>query len=137
MFGYWATGRLRNATIPAIVMMIEITMATIGRLTKNFAIAFPRTLAGWCFLFRRPRLRISRTCLRLLVRLSREDHAGSHLLHSLDDHLFAFLQPCGDHHLPVITRPDLDRPNFRFVIRTQNSKLIVSLQVDQCPLGHY
>src|ERR1700746_3200185 len=107
-----------------MVIMIEITIATIGRLMKNFAIAFPRTLAGWWFRFRRQPSRISRICLRLLIRLSREDHSWSHLLHSFDYHLLAFLESLGDHHVPVITRSDLDRANVRFVIRTQDSELI-------------
>ena len=54
MLGYWATGRLRNATIPAIVMMIEMTIATIGRLIKNFAIAPPSFLACCRILFLQP-----------------------------------------------------------------------------------
>ena len=39
MFGYWAMGRPRMATIPTMTMMIEMTMATIGLLMKNLAMA--------------------------------------------------------------------------------------------------
>ena len=35
MSGYCATGNTRYAMIPASTMMMEITIATIGRLMKN------------------------------------------------------------------------------------------------------
>jgi hypothetical protein len=40
MSGYWAIGSPRIATMPTMTMMMEITIATIGRLTKNFAMAY-------------------------------------------------------------------------------------------------
>src|SRR6516225_93782 len=129
MFGYWATGRLRNATIPAIVMMIEMTIATIGRFIKNFAIRPPPDLARCRFLFLQPFWQISRTCLRLLVRLSSHGHARSHLLDSLDNDLFSLLQSFGDNHLAIEARSDFNRPNFRFVILAENSDLITPLQL--------
>jgi hypothetical protein len=36
MSGYWAVGSPRSDTIPTITMTIEIQIATIGRLMKNF-----------------------------------------------------------------------------------------------------
>ena len=38
MFGNWAIGNCTIATTPTITMMIEITIATMGRLMKNFDI---------------------------------------------------------------------------------------------------
>jgi hypothetical protein len=38
--GYWAIGSFLSATTPTRIMMMEITIATIGRLTKNFATAY-------------------------------------------------------------------------------------------------
>src|SRR5690606_4325766 len=35
--GYWAIGSRLKATIPKIIMTIEITIATMGRLTKKRA----------------------------------------------------------------------------------------------------
>ena len=39
MFGYWAIGRPRMATTPTMTMMMEMTMATMGRLMKNLDMA--------------------------------------------------------------------------------------------------
>ena len=44
MSGYWAMGRPRIETIPTITMMIEMTMATMGRLMKNLVMA----IASYC-----------------------------------------------------------------------------------------
>src|SRR5260221_12612270 len=130
ILGYWATGRPRNATIPAIVMMIEITIATIGRLMKNFAITPPAFLARrWLsFLFRLPGT--SRIRFRLLVGLGRHSHARPNLLDSLANDLVPFLQSLRNNHLPVKARSDFDRPNLGFVILADNSDLITALQLD-------
>src|SRR6478752_4437955 len=42
-FGNWATGRPTSVTSPTMTIMMDITMATIGRLMKNFDIG----LFGW------------------------------------------------------------------------------------------
>jgi hypothetical protein len=39
MLGNWAMGNCTMETTPTITMMIEMTIATMGRLMKNFAIA--------------------------------------------------------------------------------------------------
>ena len=72
MLGNCAIGRLRIVMEPTITITIEMTMATMGRLIKNFDIGLPfLTFHGeW-----------------LGVHL----HAGTYLLHSLDDHAFALL----------------------------------------------
>ena len=38
MLGNWATGKLRMVSEPTSTMTMEITMATMGRLMKNFDI---------------------------------------------------------------------------------------------------
>src|SRR5215469_14939026 len=38
MFGNWASGSPRTAMMPTITMMIEITIATMGRLMKKLEI---------------------------------------------------------------------------------------------------
>src|SRR5262249_13078765 len=119
-----------NATIPAIVMMIEITIATIGRLMKNFAIASPGFLASRRFSLLFHWVRVTRSCRRLLIRLSRHDHSRSHLLDSLNNDLFPFLQSFGDNDLALVARSNFDRPDFRFVVVAKNSDLIASLQLD-------
>src|SRR5882762_385158 len=50
MLGNWATDRLNMLIAPTITMTMEITMATMGRLMKNFDIeftfpSFPRQMA--------------------------------------------------------------------------------------------
>src|SRR5215469_13272995 len=130
MLGYWATGRPRNATIPAIVMMIEMTIATIGRLTKNFAIAPPGFLACRRFSFLLRRVGTSRICRRLLVRLGCHDHSRAYLLDPLNNDLLAFLQSFRDNYLALKAWPNFDRPDFRFVTLPKDSDLIASLQLD-------
>jgi hypothetical protein len=44
IFGNWAIGRETSATAPTITVMIAMTIATIGRLMKNFDTA--RLLGG-------------------------------------------------------------------------------------------
>ena len=46
MFGNRAIGSWTIATTPRITMMIEITIATIGRLMKNFAIMTRAKVTG-------------------------------------------------------------------------------------------
>ena len=90
MFGNSAIGSWTMATAPRITMMIEITIATIGRLMKNLAIE--TTGAN-----RRRRRRNNYTCVissSLLFRLLPErfrthGHAGLEFLQSFDDYAFA------------------------------------------------
>jgi hypothetical protein len=46
MFGNWAVGSPDMATRPTMVIRIEMTMATIGRLMKNLDMAAYPLLAG-------------------------------------------------------------------------------------------
>src|SRR5437773_1767078 len=57
--GYWATGSPRIATTPSSTVMIDKTIATIGRFTKNRAITLrgDRGGAGRLSIVDRPRLR--------------------------------------------------------------------------------
>src|SRR3989442_14006205 len=74
MLGNCATGRLRIVMVPTITRTIEITIATMGRLIKNFDIELP------CLAFRGKRLRVHL-------------HARTHLLHAFGNHALASLQP--------------------------------------------
>src|SRR6185369_8901437 len=87
--GYWAMGSPAIATSPTMTVMIEITIATIGRLTKKRAMGL---------------LRLSRGGLggpgarrRRRHRLGGDGRALLHLLQALDDHLLAALQAFLDH----------------------------------------
>src|SRR5216684_7819601 len=110
MLGNWAMGRLNMVIVPTRTKTIEITMATMGRLMKNFDIGLPslRLCGKW-----------------LGVHL----HARTHLLHSLDDHAFALLQPFRNNPLRADTVADFDRTNAHFVLAVHNRHLIAALQL--------
>jgi hypothetical protein len=74
MLGNWATGRLRIVSEPTSTRTMEMTMATIGRLMKNFDMASPARR----FSNKRPGIYFG---------------AGAHLLHALRHHAFACLRP--------------------------------------------
>src|SRR6266851_3908468 len=90
MLGNWATGRLSIVIVPTITMTIEITMATMGRLMKNFDIGLPSLT------FRGKRLRVHL-------------HARTHLLHAFGNHAFASLQSVRDNPIGADTVADLNR----------------------------
>src|SRR4029077_5476597 len=77
MLGNWAMGRLNMLIAPTIIMTMEITMATMGRLIKNFDMGL---------------LSLRFRGKRLGVYL----HARAHFLHSLGNHAFARLQSIYD-----------------------------------------
>src|SRR5260370_31999608 len=108
MLGNCATGKLRIVMVPTITMTMEITMATMGRLIKNFDIALPSlTLQG----------------KRLGVHL----RARTRLLHALGNHTFALLEPFRNNPLRTDTVADGDRSNAHFVVGTYNGNLIAAL----------
>src|SRR5262245_47631165 len=91
------------ATRPAIVMIIEITIATMGRLTKNCAILLSsRFHGGWgrgCGRNRRGR---GLLCLRFgRYELGIDDHPVPYLLQSLDDDTLVRFKPFIDN--PQVT----------------------------------
>src|SRR5260370_7689763 len=91
MLGNCATGKLRIVMVPTITMTMEITMATMGRLIKNFDIALPSlTLQG----------------KRLGVHL----RARTRLLHALGNHTFALLEPFPNNPLHTTTFSNLHLP---------------------------
>src|SRR4029077_7952788 len=99
MLGNCATGKLRIVMVPTITMTMEITMATMGRLIKNFDIALPSlTLRG----------------KRLGVHL----RARTRLLHALGYHTFALFEPFRANPLRADTVADGDCSNAHFVIGT-------------------
>src|SRR6202022_1698410 len=46
MFGYWATGRPATATSPKMTVRMAITIATIGRSTKNRTTSYGSPATG-------------------------------------------------------------------------------------------
>src|SRR5277367_561234 len=117
MLGNCATGKLRMVRVPTSTSTIEITMATMGRLMKNFDIELPSR----CFRGK-----------RLGVHL----HARAHLLYTLSDHSFAWLESVRNHPLVVDTVTDRDRSNVDFVVAVHRRDLISTLQLRDCSLRY-
>src|SRR5512143_2736950 len=95
--GYWAIGRPDIATSPRITVTMEITIATIGRLTKKRAM-LARLARG---------LRCALACGGGRRGLRAHHRALSHLLQALDHDLLAWLQAFLDHPAAVHARPHL------------------------------
>ena len=110
MLGNCATGKLRMVRVPTSTRTIEITMATMGRLIKNFDMGLPpRSVRG----------------KRLGVHL----HARAHLLHAFGNHPFAGLQSVRNNPVAADTVADFDRPNAHFVLVVHDGDLITALQL--------
>src|SRR2546430_2238229 len=110
MLGNCAIGRLRIVMEPTITIAIEMTMATMGRLIKNFDIGLPfLTFHGeW-----------------LGVHL----HAWTYLLHSLDDHASALFCPFRNNPLRPRTIAACSRTDVPFFPAAHNRHLIAALQL--------
>src|ERR1700682_3126417 len=117
MLGNWAMGRLKMVIVPTITMTIEITMATMGRLIKNFDMGLPSlTFHGkW---------------------LGVHQHAWTDLLHALDNHAFASLQSVHNNPLGADTVADFDRSDAHFILVVQGRDLIAALQLRDCTLRY-
>src|ERR1700722_20305160 len=102
---------------PTSTMTMEITMATMGRLIKNFDMGL------LSLSFRGKRLRIYR-------------HAGTYFLHALGNHAFASFQSFLYHPLAAETVPDFDRPDGHLVLVVDHGYLIPTLELRDCPLRH-
>src|SRR6267378_2304617 len=110
MLGNWATGRLNMLIAPTITMTMEMTMATMGRLIKNFDMVLPSlTFDG----------------KRLGVHL----HAWTYLLYALGNHAFASFQSVQDNPLGADPVAHLNRPDAHFVLVVQCRDLIAALQL--------
>src|SRR5215470_5821457 len=101
MLGNWATGRARMVSEPISTNKIEMTMATMGRLMKNFDMgSLPLVSHGEGF-------RVHR-------------RAGTNLLHTFDDNFFAGLQAIGDDPVGANLIANRNRANTDFVIGAHN-----------------
>src|SRR5579862_8202579 len=117
MFGNCATGKLRTVSEPTSTSTMEITMATIGRLMKNFDIALPA-------------LRIAGKRLGIHLR------ALPNFLYALGNDHFARFKPFGDHPLRTALRAELYRANFHFVFAVHDGNLVSTLQLGNGPLRY-
>ena len=111
-------GRLSNEITPAITIRIEITMATIGRLMKNFAIVVPR-----------------RSHKRLGT-----DRSASDFHEALNDNLFAWLQSFGNDPVRADPISHLDDAKGRLVAGSHYDNLVHgldSMTADWAPEGPF
>src|SRR5437879_2415390 len=104
MLGNWAMGRFKMVIAPTKTRRIEITMATMGRLIKNFDIGLPSLAcrSKW-----------------LGVHL----HAGAHFLHALGHHAFAGAQSFLNDPQAAYAVADLDGPDAYFVLAVHHGHL--------------
>src|SRR5579864_1086064 len=94
---------------PTSTKTMEITMATMGRLIKNFDIGL---------------LSLRQRAKRLGVHL----HTRAYFLHTFGNHVLATLQSVRNHPLVADSIADRDRSNAHFVVVTHNCHLIAALQ---------
>src|SRR5260370_18474769 len=94
---------------PTITMRMEITIATIGRLMKNFDMELFPLRPGY-------------------KGLGVHSHPRTHLLDSLSDHTVTWFQAFRNHPLAAYGVADFDWPNAHFVLAIHNRSLITSLQ---------
>src|SRR5580765_1693001 len=109
MFGNCATGKLRIVSEPTNTRTIEITIATIGRLMKNFDMRSPARR------FRRERLRI-------------DPDAGAHLLDSFGNHSLTRIESTCDDPTPIDLRPYGHGSDDYLVVGIEDCYLIASLE---------
>src|SRR6266480_1929780 len=115
MLGNCATGRLKIVMVPTITITIEITIATIGRLIKNFDIGLPSLASPG-------------------KRLGVHQHARTNLLHAFGNHAVASLQPLGDNPIDADTLANLYRAHAHFVVAVHRRDLIAALQLGDSAL---
>src|SRR5260370_2126746 len=107
MFGYCAMGNWNMATRPTITMRIEMTIATMGRLMKNLAMALARPLG------------LGQRGFDLLASLYSVD--------SLDDDPLARLQPLPDDPEGADPLADLAGPKVPLPVPSPHPPLVDTL----------
>src|SRR5712692_9460959 len=112
MLGNSATGRLAIVTEPTITMRMAITIATMGRLMKNFDIELPFLRFG----------SRGRKGLRVYLR------PWLNFLHALSDNAFTRLQPFIDNPHGTRAVTDLDGSNAYLVLAVHDRHLIAALE---------
>src|ERR1700733_3356588 len=102
-------------------MTMEITMATMGRLMKNFDMGHPS-------------LSIRRSLILGDEGLGVYTHTGAHPLNSLNHDSVSRVQPVLDD--PSVINPvaHSDRSNVNFVVGANDSNLVAALQLRDCAL---
>src|SRR5262249_50975509 len=97
MFGNCAMGKLRMVREPTSTRTIEITIATIGRLMKNFDMTSP------AYRFRSEWFRV-------------DPGTGAHLLNSFGNHPVTRIESTCDHPTPIDLGPYRHRSDGYFIV---------------------
>src|ERR1700729_364307 len=123
MLGNCATGKLRTVSAPTSTMTMEITMATMGRLMKNFDMGHPS-------------LSIRRPLVLGQEWLGIHAHTTAHPLNSFNHDSVSGIEPVSDD--PSVINPvaHRDRSNVNFVVCANDGNLVATLQLRDCPLGN-
>src|SRR3984885_5978515 len=125
MFGNCATGKLRTVSEPTNTMTMEITMATMGRLMKNFDMDHSSLSIHRSLNLIDPRSSIFGFCHE---RFGIHVHAGAHSLNPFRYDSVAGIQATRDN--PAVTDPVAhgDGSNVDFVVGFYHRDLISPLQ---------
>src|SRR5580693_4049861 len=110
MLGNCATGKVRMVSVPTITKIMEITIATMGRLMKNFDIGL--SVLVFC-----------------VERLGIHECAGAYFLHAFRDDLLSGMQPVRDNPPGTDTVADRYRTNADFVVAIDNRNLVAALEL--------
>src|SRR5580765_6935622 len=110
MLGNCATGSLRTVSEPTRTRTMEITIATMGRLIKNFDMTLPahRVRGEW--------FRI-------------DPYSSAHFLHPFGDNPLAWIEPTCDHPAPIHLWSYGDRTNGDLVLGVKDCHLIATLKL--------
>src|SRR5215469_255988 len=110
MLGNCATDRLSTVNEPTKTKTIEITIATIGRLMKNFDMASP------AHRFRGEWFRI-------------DADPGAYFLNSFGDNQLPWIQSTCNHPPPIHLWSDGDSPDVYFIVGINDRHLIAALEL--------
>src|SRR5260221_5181691 len=119
MFGNCATGKLSTVSAPTNTMTMEITMATMGRLMKNFDMGQPSLS------IRRPL--VSRTLVLGHEWFGIYAHTSVHSLNSFNHDSVSRVQPVRDDPSVIDPVSHGDCSHVDFVVGADDSHLVAAL----------
>src|ERR1700756_1052008 len=121
MLGNCATGKLSTVSAPTSTMTMDITMATMGRLMKNFDMGHGS-------------LSIRRSLVLGHEWLGIHAHPTAHSLNSFNHDFVSWIEPARDD--PSVINPvaHSDRSNVNFIVGANHSNLVAALQFRHCAL---
>src|ERR1700733_520482 len=154
MFGNCATGKLRTVSEPTNTMTMEITMATMERLMKNFDIdhlslvrihrsLIHRSLIHRSLIHRSlvrrsliHRSLVHRFFVSCYERLGIHVHTGAHPLNSLNYDSVACIESARDDPSVLDAVAHHNRSNINFIVCTNDGNLVAALQFRYRALGN-